>query len=262
MQIAVLVKQVPEDVAGVPLTADHTLDRGAGPAVTDPVGRNALEAAVQLAESAGGDGSTVTVLVMGPAGARSVLKECISVGAHRGVHVLDDAVAGSDALGTARVLAAALRHVGPFDLVLAGARSFDGATAAVPAMVAELLDLPQVAAVTEIEAADGALVCRQVLDDGHARVRVPLPGMVSVDEYINTPRYPSVRSKLAANKATFDVLTAAELGVVDAGPDAARAVVVDNAAPPAREPGVRIAGADARDTADKLVAALAGAGVL
>lgn len=259
MQIGVLVKQVPDDLAATRLTGG-TVDRSAGPAVTDPVDRNALEAAVQLAEAAGG---TVTVVVMGPASAKAVLKECVSVGATTGVHVSDEGLAGSDALGTARVLAAAVRRLGPVDLLLAGARSFDGATAAVPAMVAELLDLPQVTNVTAIEReADGALLCTQVLDDGHARVRLPLPGVVSVDEYVNTPRYPSVKTKLAANKAVFDVLTAADLGVDEVGAGAARAVVVATAEPPAREPGVRITGADARDTAEKLVAALAGAGVL
>ncbi|MBD3780462.1 MAG: electron transfer flavoprotein subunit beta/FixA family protein [Micrococcales bacterium] len=260
MQIAVLVKQVPDDLAGARLTAAGVLDRAAGPATTDPVDRNALEAAVALAEAAGD--STVTVVAMGPASAKAVLKECVSVGATAGVHVSDEGLAGSDALATARVLAAAVHRLGPVDLVLAGARSFDGATAAVPAMVAELLDLPQVTTVTAIEAEPGALVCTQVLEDGHARVRLPLPGVVSVDEYVNTPRYPSVRSKLAANKAVFEVLTAADLGVTEVGPDAARAVVVATAEPPAREPGQRIQGTDARDTAEKLVAALAGAGAL
>lgn len=258
MEIAVLVKQVPEDLAGVRLTAEHTVDRTSGATVTDPVDRNAVEAAVQLVEAAGG---SVTVIAMGPASAKAVLKECISVGATRGVLVTDDALAGSDALGTARALAAALGKAGTFDLVLAGARSFDGATAAVPAMVAELLDLPQVTNVTAIEADGDALVCRQVLEDGHASVKITLPGVVTVDEYINTPRYPSVKSKLAANKAKFDELTAADLGV-SAGAGAAVAVVVDTAAPPARAAGVTIAGDSPQDTAEKLVAALAGAGLL
>lgn len=260
MQIGVLVKQVPDEPASARLTPGGALDRSAGPGVTDPVDRNAVEAAVQLAEATGG---TVTVIAMGPEGARAVLKECVSVGATAGVHVSDEGLAGSDALGTARVLAAAVRSLGPVDLVLAGARSADGATAAVPPMVAELLDLPQVTNVTAIEAEDGALLCTQVLDDGHSRVRLPLPGLVSVDEYVNTPRYPSIKSKLAANKAVFPVLTAADLGVVDVvGAGAARAVVVATEEPPARQPGQRITGTDARDVAEKLVAALADAGAL
>lgn len=259
MQIAVLVKQVPDDPATTPLSPGGALDRSAGTGVTDPVDRNAVEAAVQLAETAGG---TVTVIAMGPEQTRATLKECVSVGATAGVHVSDAGLAGSDALATARVLAAAVRHVGPFDLLLAGARSSDGATAAVPAMVAELLDLPQVTNVTAVEAEDGALLCTQVLDDGHARVRLPLPGLVSVDEYANTPRYPSIKSKLTANKATFPVLTAADLGVGAVGHEAARAVVVATEEPPARQPGQRITGTDARDVAEKLVAALADAGAL
>ena len=91
MQIAVLVKQVPDDLAGARLTAAGTLDRTAGPATTDPVDRNALEAAVALAEAAGD--STVTVVAMGPASAKAVLKECVSVGATAGVHVSDEGLA-------------------------------------------------------------------------------------------------------------------------------------------------------------------------
>jgi electron transfer flavoprotein beta subunit len=256
MQIAVLVKQVPDEPAAAGFTPGRTLDRSAA-AVTDPVGRNALEAAVQLVEAHGG---AVTALTMGPAGAKAVLKEAVSVGASRGVLVSDEALAGSDALATARVLAAAVRRLGPFDLVLAGARSLDGGTAAVPAMLAELLDLPQVTNVTAIESEADALVCRQVLDDGYARVRLPLPGVVSVDEYVNTPRYPSIKSKLAANKATFDVLTAADLGVAAAAP--ASAVVLEVAAVPTREPGARVTGATPDEIADRLVAALAASDVL
>lgn len=247
MQIGVLIEQPHDDPAD------------AGPHATAAVDRTAVEAAVQLAEATGG---SVTVIALGPERTRATLKECVSVGATAGVHVSDAGLAGSDALGTARVLAAAVRQVGPVDLLVAGSRTADGTPAAVPAMVAELLDLPQVTEVTAIEVQDDGLVCTQVLDDGHTRVLLPLPGVVSVDEYANTPRYPSVRSKLAANKATFEVLTAAELGVTDAGPGAARVVVVATEEPPARQPGLRITGTDARDTAEKLVAALADAGAL
>lgn len=256
MNIAVLVKQVPEDLGAVRVTGDHTLDRSTASPVTDPVGRNALEAAVQLVEAAGG--GTVTAITLGPAGAKAALKECVSVGAHAGVHLLDDGLAGVDALGTARLLAAAVRRLDDVDLVIAGTRSFDGGSTAVPAMVAELLDLPSVTAVTALDAEDGALLCTRVLDDGHERVRLPLPGVVGVDEYVNTPRYPSVKSKLAANKAVFEVLTADDLGVVPGR----HATVLEVTAPPAREPGVRITGDTAEDTAEKLVAALVGAGVL
>lgn len=246
MNIAVLVKQVPEDPAADPATAAR---------ITDPVGRNALEAAVQLTEATGG---TVTVITLGPAAATSTLKECISVGAHAGIRVDDEGLSRADGLTIARVLAAAVRRLDGVDLVLAGARSYDGGTPVVPAMVAELLGLPAVTAVTALDAEDGGLLCTRVVDDGHERVRLPLPGLVTVDEHVNTPRYPSVKSKLAANKARFDVIGLADLGVTPAP----HTVVVDVTEPPVREPGTVIAGDTAQDTADKLVAALVGAGVL
>lgn len=259
MKILVLVKQVPTDLAAVTLNDDHTLDRSAAGAGVNAVDRNALEAAVQLVEQHGGE---VTVLSMGPASVKSALKECISVGAHRGVAVTDDAYAGCDAWATARVLAAAVRHLGPFDLVLAGKQSYDGATGEVPPMVAELLDLPQVTHVTGLSAEADALVCTQVLDAGQARVRVQLPAVVTVDEYVNTPRYPSVKSKLAANKATFDVLTNAELGLDEVGLAASRTTIVSATRPPARAAGVRIDGGSPQEIAQQLVKALEAAHIL
>ncbi|NTW40789.1 MAG: electron transfer flavoprotein subunit beta/FixA family protein [Cellulomonadaceae bacterium] len=260
MDILVLVKQVPGDLAGVTVTPSHTVDRDAGAQVLNPVDKNALEAAVTLKEAHGG---TVTVLTLGPASARPILKECISVGADRGVHVSDEAFAGSDAWGTARVLAAAAGSLGAFDVVLAGARSYDGGTAAVAPMVAELLGLPQVTNVTGIESADGSLVCRQALDDGQVLVKVALPAVVTVDEYINKPRYASVKSKMAANKATFDVLTSADLAIDgSAGLAGSVATVVSASAPAARAAGVVIDGGSPAEIAEKLVAALAAASVL
>ncbi|MBU4213946.1 MAG: electron transfer flavoprotein subunit beta/FixA family protein [Actinobacteria bacterium] len=259
MKILVLVKQVPADLGAVKLNEDHTLDRTAAGVQLNPVDKNAIEAAVQITEQLGGE---VTVLTLGPATVRAVLKEAVSVGAHRGVAVTDDVFAGSDAWATARVLAAAARHLGSVDLVLAGKQSFDGGTGEVPAMVAELLDLPQVTGVTALTAAADSLVCTQVQDGGQAQVRVSLPAVVTVDEYVNTPRYPSVKSKLAANKATFDVLTNAELGVPDVGLAASVTTIVSATRPPARQPGVRIEGDTPAQVAENLVAALVAAHVL
>ena len=185
----------------------------------------------------------------------------MSVGADRGVLVSDESLVGSDVYETADVLARAIARCGPFDLVLAGARSLDGATAATGSMVAELLDLPQVTNVTGIEM-DDDLVCKQVLGAGHAMVRIALPALVTVDDYINTPRHPTVRSKLAANKATFEVLTAADLGAVRVGLRGAR-VRVEAAAPPApRQAGVKITGDTPDEIAAKLVTSLANTGIL
>ncbi|MBU4337020.1 MAG: electron transfer flavoprotein subunit beta/FixA family protein, partial [Actinobacteria bacterium] len=207
-------------------------------------------------------GGEVTVLTLGPATVRAVLKEAVSVGAHRGVAVTDDVFAGSDAWATARVLAAAARHLGGFDLVLAGKQSFDGGTGEVPPMVAELLDLPQVTGVTALTAAADSIVCTQVQDGGQAQVQVTLPAVVTVDEYVNTPRYPSVKSKLAANKAAFDVLTNAELGVPEVGLAASGTTILSATRPPARQPGVRIEGDTPAQVAENLVAALVAAHVL
>lgn len=263
MDILVLMKQVPADLSHVTLTGDHTIDRTSGGPSTNPVDKNALEAAVQLKEGAGG---TVTALTVGPAKANAVLKEAAAVGADAGVRVTDDAIVGSDALATARVLAAAVRALSAeksADLIIAGRQSFDGASAAVPAMVAELLGWTQVTNVSAVEAAgNGVVECRQTHPYGTVRVRATLPAVITVDEYINTPRYPSVKSKLAANKVKFEVLDAAALGVDAVGAGAARTRVLTAEAPPARAAGTRIEGDTAQDQATNLVAALAAANVI
>lgn len=259
MEILVLVKQVPTELAKVELTLANTVDRGGCASSTNPVDKNALEAAVQLKEAQGG---TVTVLTMGPESAKAVLKECISVRADKGVRVTDEAFAGSDAYATARVLAKAIQSLGPFDLILAGKQSWDGGTANVAPMVAEFLGLPQVTNVSGIEARDGAAVCKQMLDDGNTTVQVSLPAVVTVDEYINKPRYATIKSKLAANKAKFFVLTNAELGVGNVGLAGSFAKVQSASEPPVREEGVKITGESTQEVVEKLVAALVGANIL
>src|SRR4051812_45951022 len=143
MNIVVLVKQVPDTYSERRLRGDGSLDRDASDAVLDEINERAVEEALQLKEKApGGSNSTVTVLTMGPDRATEAIRKALSMGADAAVHVTDDALAGSDAVGTARVLAAAIGTVGDVDLVLAGNEASDGRSAAVPAMVAEVLGLP------------------------------------------------------------------------------------------------------------------------
>src|ERR671917_219913 len=132
MNIVVLVKQVPDTYSERKLRdSDGVLDRDATDAVLDEINERAVEEALQLKEAHGG---TVTVLAMGPQRATEAIRKALSMGADAAVHVSDEALAGSDAVGTARALAAAVRTVGDVDLVLAGNEASDGRSAAVPAM--------------------------------------------------------------------------------------------------------------------------------
>ncbi len=150
MRIVVLVKPVPDPAsAGERLGPDGRLDRAAAPAVVNGNDEYALEAALKLSAAAG-DGSEVTLLSMAPASAPETLRKALAMGATRGVLVTDPALAGSDALSTSRVLAAALRTL-EFDLVLAGVDTSDGVGGTVAAAVAAHLRLPYLSYAARIE---------------------------------------------------------------------------------------------------------------
>ena len=140
MNIVVLCKQVPDTYSERRLRGDGALDRDASDAVLDEINERAVEEALQLKEKApGGSDVTVTVVSMGPDRATEAIRKALSMGADAAVHLSDEALAGSDAVGTARALAGAIGTVGDVDLVIAGNEASDGRSAAVPAMVAEVL---------------------------------------------------------------------------------------------------------------------------
>ncbi len=239
MQIAVLVKQVPDTWSERKLTEpDWTLDRDAADAVIDEIDTRGVEAALQLTEAHGGE---VTVVTMGPERATDALRKALAMGAHNAVHVVDDGLAGSDALQTSAALAAALRTIS-VDLVITGNESTDGRTGALASMLAERLGLPQVTSVRTLEVDGTSLRAERVHDTGYSEVTATLPALVSVTEKINEPRYPNFKGIMAAKKKPVTVLSLAELGI-DAGSAGlanAATKVVDGAPRPPREAGEKI----------------------
>ena len=138
MNIAVLIKQVPDTYSERKLrAADGLLDRAASDSVIDEISERAVEAALQLKESHGGE---VTVVCMGPDTAAEAIRKALSMGADRAVQLSDDALAGSCAVQTAHALARVLGTLDGVDLILAGNGASDGRVSAVPAMVADVLD--------------------------------------------------------------------------------------------------------------------------
>jgi electron transfer flavoprotein beta subunit len=213
MNIVVLVKQVPDTYSERKLRSDGTLDRDATDAVLDEINERAVEAALQLKEAH--DGSEVTVLTMGPDRATDAIRKALSMGADKAVHLSDEALAGSDAVQTARALAKAIGTVEGVDLVVAGNEASDGRTAAVPAMVADVLGLPALTHAREITVEGSSVTVKRETDDGITTLTAELPAVVSVGEKINEPRYPSFKGIMAAKKK--QVVT---LGLADAGIDA------------------------------------------
>jgi electron transfer flavoprotein beta subunit len=237
LNIVVLVKQVPDTESERKLVPGAgTLDRAAADGLINELDEYAIEEGLRIAEAHGGE---VTILSVGPAKAAESIRKALSMGADKAIHVLDDGIAGSDALATSAVLAAALGQAG-FDLVIAGAESTDARTGVIPAMLAERLGVPQLTLASKVDIAGTEVTVRRVNDEGLDVVAAPLPAVISVLEKINEPRYPSFKGIMAAKKKPVQTLSLADLGVSAeaVGLGGSLTSVVDFAARPPRAAGV------------------------
>jgi len=240
MNIVVLIKQVPDTWSERKLSeSDFTLDRDSADAVLDEINERAVEAALQLQEAHGGE---VTVVCMGPQRGTEAIRKALSMGADKAVHLTDDALHGSCAVQTARALAKAIGTVGGFDLVIAGDESTDGTSGAVPAMLAELLDLPQLTRARKVETDGSTITVERETDDGVSTVTASLPAVISVNEKINDPRYPSFKGIMAAKKKPVSTLTLADAGIDPGEVGLANALssVLDAAPRPPRSAGRKV----------------------
>jgi electron transfer flavoprotein beta subunit len=212
MNIVVLVKQVPDTYSERKLSdGDHTLDRDATDAVLDEINERAVESALQLKEA--NDGSEVTVVTMGPDRATDAIRKALSMGADKAVHLSDEALHGSCAVQTAKALAKVIGTLGEVDLILAGNEASDGRSGAIPAMVADILDLPALTHARELTVEGSTVTVRRETDDGVTILTTELPAVVSVNEKINEPRYPSFKGIMAAKKKPVTTLTLADAGI-------------------------------------------------
>jgi electron transfer flavoprotein beta subunit len=237
VHIVVLVKPVPDPAsAGERLAPDGRLDRARVPAVINGNCEYALEAALKLAAAAP-DGGEVTVLSMAPASAPETLRKALAMGATRGVHVTDPGLAGSDAVSTARVLAAALREL-EFELVLAGVDTSDGVGGTVPAAVAAYLPLPYLSYAARIEPDEAARTVRvrRISPTGYDLLEAPMPALVSCTQALGEPRYPSLKGIMAARSKEIVTRSLADLGLDPAtvGGPAATTAILATSDPPAR----------------------------
>ena len=240
MNIVVLCKQVPDTYSERRLRGDGALDRDASDAVLDEINERAVEEALQLKESP--RRARVTVVSMGPDRATEAIRKALSMGADAAVHLSDEALAGSDAVGTARALAGAIGTVGDVDLVIAGNEASDGRSAAVPAMVAEVLGLPALTHAREVTVEGSTVTVRRETDDGVVMLTAELPAVVSVGEKINEPRYPSFKGIMAAKKKKVTTLSLADAGVDAAQVGAAGALtsVVEATPKPPKSAGEKV----------------------
>ena len=250
MKIVVCVKQVPDTETRVRIAASGSAISEADVAnwIVSPYDEFAIEEALKIKEAKGGE---VVVVTVGPDRAQTALRTGLAMGADSAVHVKDAALDGSDALGTARALAAAVKSLAPFDLVLCGQQGVGGDNSQVPGMLAELLDLPQVTVAVKIAVGDGQATVEREIEGGRETWQTPLPALVSAQKGLNEPRYASLKGIMAAKKKQVQVLDLAALGL-DAAAVAPKATVTAMELPPAR-PAVRMIQGDAGAQAQELI---------
>lgn len=240
MRIAVFTKYVPDAAEERTFTADKTVDRDTDGLLSE-LDEYPLEEALTIAEAHGKDAEVIAITV-GPKQAVAAVKKSLQIGAKRGVHVLDDRIAGSCVLSTSRVLAAVVEKLhaeAPLDLVLTGLASTDGVTSAVPVQVAERLGWPAATVASSVEVADGKVRIRRDGDTSSQFIEAELPAVVSVTDQINEPRYPSFRGIMAAKRKPLDTWTLDDLGVSgdEVGQAAASTVVQSITERPPRTAG-------------------------
>lgn len=253
MNVVVTVKQIPDPAEPGSLEGDNTLNRS-GKLILDEADSYGVEMALQLVAAAGS--GEVTLVSVTANGEVSGLRSALAMGADKAVLVSDDAIAGSDALGTAKVLAAAIGRVEGVDLVLCAVEASDGYTGTVAAQLAELLGLNSATFAKHVEIADGKVKVQRQTEAGFDEVVTSLPALVSVTAGVVEPRYPSFKGIMAAKNKPVDQVTLADLGLdaSQVGWGGARQTVTAVTPAPVREAGEKIV--DEGDAHEKIVAFL------
>jgi electron transfer flavoprotein beta subunit len=202
------MKETPDTTVEKRFTAEMRLDRGVQ-AIINPFDEYSIEEGLRQQEKLGGE---VIVLCMGPASATDSVRRALAIGADRGVLVSDAALGGSDAIGTARVLAAALKKIG-YDLALFGSAAADAYGGVVPAAVAELLGAPLLSYATQLTIEGATAKIQRQAEVGYTVAEAPMPALVSVTKAINEPRYPSMKGIMQSKRKPIETWTLADLGI-------------------------------------------------
>ncbi|GAA4668587.1 electron transfer flavoprotein subunit beta/FixA family protein [Streptomyces chumphonensis] len=230
------MKYVPDATGDRHFAEDLTTDRDAVDGLLSELDEYAVEQALQIAENA--DDAEVTVLTVGPEDASDALRKALSMGADKGVHVEDDDLHGTDAIGTSLVIAKAIEKTG-YDLVICGMASTDGTMGVLPALLAERLGVPQVTLLSEVSVEDGKITGRRDGDSATEQLEAALPAVASVTDQSGEARYPSFKGIMAAKKKPVESLDLDDLDIEaeEVGLDGAWTKVEDATARPARTAG-------------------------
>ncbi|MGI6737663.1 MAG: electron transfer flavoprotein subunit beta [Anaerovoracaceae bacterium] len=263
-KIIVCAKQVPDtnEIKINPKTG--TLIREGVPSIMNNDDANALEQALQIKDKY--PDTHVTIVSMGPPQAQDMLLEGLAMGADDAVLISDRAVGGSDTWATSNALAATIRKIGDFDLLLAGRQAIDGDTAQVGPQLAEKLDLPQVTYVQKFEMADDmkTITVERQMEDGYELIEIKTPCMLTAIKELNTPRYMSIAGIFNAKNKPMTVYSAADVNVDlnTVGLEASPTNVFRSFTPAPKEPGVIVKGDTEKEQADNLLIGLKGKHVI
>jgi electron transfer flavoprotein beta subunit len=208
MKVIVCAKQIPDPATPYRLEEGSNWLIRPEEQILDDTDRYGVEMGLQLAQAAGG---TVTVISMGPAGSGQGIRQALAMGADDAIVIDDSSLRGSDALTTARVLAAAIKK-GGFDLVITGTESTDGYSGVMPQMLAEILGRPALTYATKVELGDGSVTIHRQTAAGYDVVTSDLPAVVSVTAGVVEPRYPTFKGIMEAKKKPIETLSMGDLG--------------------------------------------------
>ncbi|HEY1222045.1 MAG TPA: electron transfer flavoprotein subunit beta/FixA family protein [Acidimicrobiales bacterium] len=248
MNVVVCVKQIPDPAAPQSLDASHNLDR-LGKLILDEADTYGVEMALQLVDKAGS--GEVTVVSMGSAADVAGLRNALAMGAAKAVIVSDDKLRGTDALGTAKVLAAVIKRESP-DLILAATESSDGYTGTTPVQLAELLGMPSITFAKSVSVESGTVKVDRQTESGYDEVTAPTPCVVTVTAGVVEPRYASFKGIMAAKSKPVEVLSVADLGLDGAvGPSGARQEITAVVTAESRQAGEKYV--DEGDGAERIV---------
>jgi len=236
LNVVVCGKVIPASTVTIEIDANtKRLARKGVPHELDPAAASAVEEGLRLTEKHGG---TVVLVTMGTSDATIGIRNALAMGVTSAVHILDDAVAGSDTLGTAKLLAAAIKKL-ECDLVICATESSDSYSGIVHGQIAQLLDIPPLTFAREITVDGGNIAIKRQSESGFDIVESSLPALVACSSGINEPRYPQLKGIMAAKKKEIKVYTAADLGLSpdQVGEKGAREKVLTIGRPPMRQAG-------------------------
>jgi electron transfer flavoprotein beta subunit len=239
MNIVVCVKYVPDATADRRFESDNTVDRVGVDGLLSELDEYAVEQALQLKEKRADEEVNVIALTVGPEAAEAAVRKALQMGADSAVHVVDDAIAGSDAIATSLVLAKAIEKIGKPDLVVTGLAGTDSMMSVMPAMLAERLGLPQVSQAAVVETQGDQVRIKRDGDTATEVIGGTMPLVLSVTDQSGEARYPSFKGIMAAKKKPLETWSLSDIGV-DAGEvglEAAWTTVEDTAARPPRTAG-------------------------